>query len=67
MSVLLPGPRSVRLRETVGELIVEVDVPPGVEPARMSARLARGVLEIRLPRRPCDARIRGFHPDASGV
>jgi HSP20 family molecular chaperone IbpA len=67
MTVLLPELGSVHLRETSAELVVEVEVPTGVDLARMSARLVSGVLEIRLPRVPRHEGIVGFHPEASGV
>lgn len=68
MTTLLPELRSVHLREGSDELVVEVEVPAEIDPARISTCLARGVLEIRLPRVPrSHTRLPGFHPDASGV
>jgi hypothetical protein len=68
MTSLLPELSSVRLREAPNELVVEVEVPPEIDLARISTRLAESVLEIRLPRvrRPA-VRLPGFHPEASGV
>jgi hypothetical protein len=68
MTSLLPELSSVHLRERPNELVVEVEVPPEIDLARVSTRLAESVLEIRLPRvRRPSARLPGFHPDASGV
>jgi HSP20 family molecular chaperone IbpA len=68
MTTLLPELRSVHLREAPGELVVEVEVPVEIDPARISTSLARGVLQIRLPRvQRSPRRLAGFHPDASGV
>jgi hypothetical protein len=68
MTTLVPQLSSVRLRETSDELVVEVTLPQEIDLARVSTRLAGGVLEIRLPRvRRHDVRLAGFHPDASGV
>jgi HSP20 family molecular chaperone IbpA len=68
MSVLLPELASVRLHETSNELVLEVEVPAEIDLASMSAQLAAGRLEIRLPRvtHPHWS-IEGFHPEASGV
>jgi len=62
----LPELRSVRLRETDRELVVEVDVPPEVELPRLAAHLSNGVLTISLPRSQAHG-VDGFHPDATPV
>lgn len=68
MTSLLPQLSSVRLREAPNELVVEVEVPAEIDLGRISTSLARGVLEIRLPRvQRSRARMLGFHPDAGGV
>jgi HSP20 family molecular chaperone IbpA len=50
VTALLPELRSVRLRETDRELVVEVEVPPEVELPQLAAELRDGVLTISLPR-----------------
>ena len=68
MTTMVPKLSSVRLHETPDELVVEVILPEEIDLARVSTRLAGGVLEIRLPRvRRHEVRLVGFHPDASGV
>jgi HSP20 family molecular chaperone IbpA len=52
VTALLPEARSVRLRETDRELVVEVEVPPGTELPDLTAHLRDGVLTISLPRSP---------------
>lgn len=64
MTTLLPELRSVHLRETDAELVLEVDVPPEVDLARLSASVTAGTLTIRVPR---IHHIPGFHADAAGV
>lgn len=64
MTALLPELGSVRLRETEGELVIEVDVPEEVDVGRLSARVVDGVLTISLPR---VHHIVGFNPDAEAV
>ena len=67
MTALLPELRSVRLRETEGELVVEVDVPPEMEMPQLAARLYDGVLTITLPRLEPAEDIDGFHPNATPI
>lgn len=67
MTALLPELRSVRLRETEGELVVEVDVPPEMEMPQLAARLHDGILTITLPRSDAVEHLEGFHPDATPV
>jgi HSP20 family molecular chaperone IbpA len=67
MTALLPELRSVRLRETEGELVVEVDVPDELEMPQLAARLHDGVLTITLPRSEPADHVDGFHPDATPV
>jgi HSP20 family molecular chaperone IbpA len=62
----LPELRSVRLRETNRELVVEVDVPPEVELPQLAAHLSDGVLTISIPRATAQG-VAGFHPDATPV
>jgi len=50
VTALQPELRSVRLRETERELVVEVDVPPDMELPQLAARLRDGVLTISMPR-----------------
>ena len=66
MATLLPELGSVHLRETETELVLELELPSEVDPARMTARLRDGVLTITLPRRG-RRRIAGFNPEAPGV
>jgi Hsp20/alpha crystallin family len=67
MSTLLPALRSVRLRETDDELVVEVAVPPDLEMPQLAARLEDGVLTITLPRSGHAQHLQLFHPDATPV
>ena len=64
---MLPELASVHIRETERELVIEVEMPPEVDLARVAARLVDGVLEITLPRVAQPQHIPGFHPDAAGV
>ena len=64
---MLPELASVHLRETERDLVIEVEMPPEVDLARVAARLVDGVLEITLPRAAHGQHIPGFHPEAEGV
>jgi HSP20 family molecular chaperone IbpA len=67
MTAMLPELASVHLRETEQELVIEVEMPPEVDLAHVTARLVDGVLEITLPRAAQAQHIPGFHPEAEGV
>ena len=67
MTALLPVLRSVHLRETEDELVVEVAVPPEMEMPQLAARLHDGVLTITLPRSGHPGHLHLFHPDATPV
>jgi hypothetical protein len=67
MTALLPELRSVRLRETEDELVVEVAVPPELAMPQLAARLEDGVLTITLPRSGHAPHLQLFHPDATPV
>lgn len=57
----------MRLRETEGELVVEVAVPPEMEMPQLAARLHDGVLTITLPRSEPAEHLDGFHPNATPI
>ncbi|MGZ4334868.1 MAG: Hsp20 family protein [Gaiellaceae bacterium] len=67
MTALLPELRSVRLRETEDELVLEVAVPPEMDMPQLAARLHDGVLTITLPRCEPVEHLDGFHPDATPI
>ena len=60
MPALLPEARSVRLRETDRELVLEVVVPPGTDLPQLVASLRDGVLTISVPRSVTSGSVRKF-------
>jgi HSP20 family molecular chaperone IbpA len=59
--------QQVRAHETGAGLVIEVDVPPEVDPASVEVTLDKGVLTVTVPYARRHGHIPGFHPDASGV
>jgi len=67
----------VRVEDTETAVVVDLELPDNVEASRISLNVHEGTLTITLPHPLPDAldlagsrrrvRLRGFHPDASGV